>query len=320
MSDQNREELDDAAIAKLLRQAGKRDLPPAEFAEQLRASLKEEWLLQVEQRARSRRRWSIAGAAVAAVALFGVGLNVWLATPERQVVARVVQSVGAATQAPAEQVIHSGDRLTTGADSRMAIVIGAGISLRLDENTEVLVDSGEHLTISRGAVYVDAGKDTSLRQPLTVQTAYGSIRHLGTQYEVRLLDAALSVCVREGRIVLDRDDAALQGTAGEQLLVSDTGNVERLPVAADAPTWNWIAVVTPVIEIDNRPLTEFLTWAGRELGREVVFASPAAQAQAGQVILRGSVTGLTPDQAVDAVLASTPLTAERAPGTLQIRD
>jgi hypothetical protein len=48
--------------------------------------------------------------------------------------------------------------------------------------------------------------------------------------------------------------------------------------------------------------------------------APAAQAQTDQVVLRGSVSGLTPDQAVDAVLVSTTLRVERTAGRLTIRD
>jgi ferric-dicitrate binding protein FerR (iron transport regulator) len=201
----------------------------------------------------------------------------------------------------------------------MALVLAGGVAVRLDEDTEVRVDRADSLAVSRGAVYIDAGS-TGASMPLRVQTPYGSVRHLGTQYEVRLLEDALSVSVREGRIALDRADASLQGSAGERLLVSSAGSVQRGRIAADASAWDWIAGVTPPFEIDSRPLPEFLAWAGRELGREVVFATPAAEAQAGQVVLRGSVEGLTPDQAVDAVLVSTTLRAERSPGTLTIRE
>ena len=180
-------------------------------------------------------------------------------------------------------------------------------------------ERGDRVELLRGAIYVDSGRDGATA-PLVVVTPYGSVRHVGTQYEVRMLETELSVSVREGRIGLERKDASLQGAAGEQLVVSSGGNVRREVIAADAADWSWIAQVTPPYEIDQRPLVEFLAWAGRELGREVVFATPAAQAEAGQVILRGSVTGLTPDQAVDAVLVSTPLHAERVDGQLVIRN
>ena len=44
--------------------------------------------------------------------------------------------------------------------------------------------------------------------------------------------------------------------------------------ASYGETWDWIASTTPAIDIEGRPLADFLAWAGRELGREVVFASP----------------------------------------------
>jgi ferric-dicitrate binding protein FerR (iron transport regulator) len=316
---------DEAAVGELLRLAGKREVPPADFAQSLRASLREEWRAGVEERARRRQRWTMAGAAAAAVAVMGVAVNVWLAVPEGDPVARIVQVTGSAAtvsavSAAADQPLNGGVQLATAAGSRMALAFASGVSLRLDENTDVLIDSGEQVTVSRGAVYIDAGQGPERSAPLVVQTAYGNVRHLGTRYEVRVLDASLSVGVREGRVELNRDDASLQGVAGEQLLVSASGNVQRQPLAADASAWNWIGSVTPPYEIDNRPLPEFLAWAGRETGREVVFATPAAEAQAGQVVLKGSVAGLGPDQAIDAVLVSTTLRAERTPGTLTIRN
>jgi len=311
---------EDATLGALLRAAGKREAPPADFARELRAALQDEWQAGVEQRRQRRRAWQFGGAAAAAVAVMGVAVSLWLATPDDIAVARIVQVEGdAVSPTAAISDLLPGARVATGAGSRVALVLAGGVAVRLDEDTEVRVDRADSLAVSRGAVYIDA--DTKgASAPLQVQTPYGSVRHLGTQYEVRLLDDALSVSVREGRIALDRDDASLQGSAGERLLVSSAGNVQRGRIATDAPAWDWIAGVTPPFEIDNRPLPEFLAWAGRELGREVVFATPAAEAQAGQVVLRGSVAGLTPDQAVDAVLVSTTLRAERGPGRLTIRE
>ncbi len=310
---------EDATLAALLRAAGRREAPPEEFAQSLRTALRDEWQAGVEQRRQRRKTWQLGGAAAAAVAVMGVAVSLWLAAPGDIAVARIVQVTGdAISPADARSDLLPGARVVTGAGSRMALVLAGGVAVRLDEETEVRVDRADSLAVSRGAVYVDADvKGASM--PLRVQTPYGSVRHLGTQYEVRVLEDALSVSVREGRIALDRDDASLQGSAGERLVVSSAGNVQRGRIAADAPAWDWIAAVTPPFEIDSLPLSEFLAWAGRELGREVVFATPAAQAEAGQVILRGSIAGLTPDQAVDAVLVSTQLQAERSPGRLTVK-
>jgi hypothetical protein len=309
---------DEATVAELLRAAGRREVPPPEFAQSLKATLHAEWRSAVDLRLQQRRRRAFAGAAVAAVVVMGVASSLWLATPTEAAVARVVQVSGTVAANVARAEVKAGERLVTKEGGRMAVAFNSGITVRFDEETEVRVERGDRLELLRGAIYVDSGGNGA--SPLVVATPYGNVRHLGTQYEVRMRAAELSVSVREGRIGLERKDASLQGSAGEQLVVSSGGNVRREAVAPDGAAWSWIAAVTPPYEIDQRPLPEFLAWAGRELGRDVVFATPASQAQAGQVILRGSVAGLTPDQAVDAVLVSTTLHAERSPGRLTIRD
>ena len=43
-----------------------------------------------------------------------------------------------------------------------------------------------------------------------------------------------------------------------------------------------------------RPVRDFLAWVGRELGREIVFATAESEAEARRAVLSGSITGLTP--------------------------
>lgn len=51
----------------------------------------------------------------------------------------------------------------------------------------------------------------------------------------------------------------------------------------------------------------FADWVARETGRKVVYQSPAAQSAAGELRLRGSIAGLDPDTALNAVLSTTQL-------------
>lgn len=306
---------DEAALAGLLKAAGPRDEPPADFARELKASLHAEWQATLAKR-QARKRWQFAGVAAAAVAVAAVGLSLWQTAPVDAAVAQVVQTSG---DVQVEPQLSPGDRVVTAMDGKVALAFNSGLSVRVDGGSELTIAAGDRIVVTRGAVYVDAGTDSGNR-PLVLATPFGDVRHLGTQYEVRVLDDALRVSVREGRIELAREDGALQGTAGERLLVSAGGNVERTPLAADAEDWAWASEIVPAFEIDNRPLTEFLVWAGRETGRDVVFASPSAQAQAAQVVLRGSVAGLTPDQSIDAVLATTTLKVARSPGEITILD
>ena len=96
-----------------------------------------------------------------------------------------------------------------------------------------------------------------------------------------------------------------RGDAGEQFTIAADGAVQRMPSERYGETWDWIATTTPAIDIEGRPLVDFLAWAGRELGREVVFESPQLRREAAAIVVHGSVAGLTPQQALDAVLATT---------------
>ena len=55
------------------------------------------------------------------------------------------------------------------------------------------------------------------------------------------------------------------------------------------------------------------SWAGRETGRAIVYASPEAEREAAQIVLRGSIEGLRPDESIGAVGSTTglALTVER---------
>ncbi|MEO8225304.1 MAG: hypothetical protein ABI661_10915, partial [Gammaproteobacteria bacterium] len=156
---------------------------------------------------------------------------------------------------------------------------------------------------------------------LQIDSAFGSTRHLGTQYEVRVTPAQMLVSVREGRVAVD--GAAAAGTrsivqAGEQLRISDAGAVARGKIGKRDPRWNWIAGVTPSFAIEDRQLSEFLSWVCRETGRDLSYDSPGVEAAAGQIILRGSVSGLSPDEALVAVMATTSLDYSDTGGRLTI--
>ncbi|HEY5810959.1 MAG TPA: hypothetical protein VIT67_23510, partial [Povalibacter sp.] len=70
----------------------------------------------------------------------------------------------------------------------------------------------------------------------------------------------------------------------------------------------WATNIAPVFDIERQPLSEFLEWVARETGKQLVYATPEVRARAEQLILRGSVSNLPPEQAFAAVLATTPFT------------
>jgi hypothetical protein len=205
----------------------------------------------------------------------------------------------------ANESIVSGQTLRTAADGRVALHMTPQLELRIDGNSEMKFVAADRIVLSRGALYVDAsGSDA---QPLVVETPFGNVQHLGTQYETRVDAAALRVRVRSGMVKLVSEAGSTTAQAGEQLEVSIAG-VTREPISIAGPEWQWLAQVASTFDIENHSLAEFLVWAGHETGYQITYDSDRARDAARQVILHGSVAGLAPDSALATVLSTTRFT------------
>jgi hypothetical protein len=310
---------DDKTIERVLRAAGGRAQPSAEMQESVRAAVHAQWRATVAARkGRNRRAW-LAAAASFAVAAVGILTIRTVVDPSSAV---VVASVSRATgdvksresllsgwkEASSERSVHDGDTVMTGFDGRAALTLADGVSLRLDHETRIAFEDAEHVEVLAGAVYVDSGGATPSAKPLEIHTPAGAVRHVGTQYEVRLVDAGTRLRVREGRVELTPADGASHSVGpGEQVVVSESGVLAREPVATSGSEWEWVLHVAPPFDIEGRPVIEFLSWAARELGREIVFASPESEAEAQSAVLSGTMRGLTPAEAIAAVLPTTRL-------------
>ncbi|MDX1645281.1 MAG: hypothetical protein R3244_13075, partial [Thermoanaerobaculia bacterium] len=152
---------------------------------------------------------------------------------------------------------------------------------------------------------------------ITVETDWGAVEDIGTQFEVRTSDG-LRVRVREGRINLDRQGRVYEAVAGTELLLSPGGSLSRRSVPLFGPEWDWVLEVAEPFGLDGQPLDSFLTWVSRETGREVRFADPVLAAEASTVRLHGSIAGLRPDEALEAVLPTCGLVHRFTAGTLLI--
>lgn len=307
---------DDGDLARLLATTGPRNQPSAQAAAEVRAAVEAEWRHSVSARRQRRRyaNWAMAaGVAVAAVA-------VWMARPlylpgagPIASLARVVGDVqmdsgdGRWVALAAGRVVRAGAVIRTGSNGRAALAMNDGVELRLDTQTRLAFNDADEASLSQGAVYVDCGLEAGVPAvDFVLETPVGSVRHLGTQYEARLADGDLRVGIREGRVEVSGAGGTVRGSAGEVLTVGD-GGTTRSRLSPTAPDWQWVNVVTPPFSIEGRSVDEFLTWAGRETGRRVVYSSPGVERQARSVTLRGTVEALAPDQAVAAVLATTSL-------------
>jgi ferric-dicitrate binding protein FerR (iron transport regulator) len=317
---------DDLDVAALLRAVGAPPAAAAQAMAEVRAAVEAEWRAAVAARQRRRQYVSWAAAASVTVAALGIWLIRPLVQTEPEVVASLTRVVGSVERnrgdgrwTPLESVgpIESGTQLRTATDGRAALQLSNGVALRLDARTLVAFEDTTHARLAQGAAYVDTGRTPGAASPqFELDTPAGRIAHLGTQYEARIVDGNVRVGVREGRVRLTRAAGDVVGTAGESLTIHGD-RVVRAPLAPTAADWNWVADVTPPFSLEGRSVEDFLVWAARETGRTIVYASSDAARQARSVTLRGTVEGLSPDEAVQAVLSTTSLQTEL--GAEQIR-
>jgi len=314
-------------LGSLIRQGGARPRPDARLQAAVRKAVAAEWRAVVAARWRRRQRWSVAAVAVFAAVMAGA-LVPRLVEPG-PVVAAVMRVNGAVdieggrllarpVRAVAGDALHAGSTIRSGAGSRLALEIN-GIALRLDQDSELVVRAADSVELRHGAVYLDSGAQGGASPPLVIGTRFGSVEHLGTQYETRVSADGLRVRVREGRVQLQRvGQEAVNGQAGEQLMLDSDGVVRRQHIARDGMDWAWVSEIAPAYDIEDRSLFDFLLWVSRETGCELAFGSAAVEQLARDTVLHGSIQGLSPERALSAVLVATSLQHVRTRGSLRV--
>ena len=163
------------------------------------------------------------------------------------------------------------------------------------------------LHLVRGQLYVDSGAaPRSSSFSLVVVTEFGSLVHLGTQYQIQVRPGeSMDTSVREGRVRLESFSQARIIERGEGLHIAEDKTITRIVVPPDDARWLWVSDFVPAFSIEGRSLSGFLDWFARETGRTLTFTLPATRAATDRTTLSGSISGLTPVQALNAVAATT---------------
>jgi hypothetical protein len=324
-------------VAALLEAAGPRPQDAA-VRERVRTTVHARWQTTVRSRAR-RRRWFLVGHLSAAALALAVVASLW---PPREVrapatppptpapeVARVDAVFGAgpalagttaSARLRAGDLLRAGAVLVTAAGDRAALRAPDGVSIRVDEGTRLRLLAPADLALDEGRVYVDNPPGPHADRRIVLRTPLGIVRDTGTQFEAALEGSTLRLRVREGAVSLERVVGAEATKAGTELRVSPDGWVERRAVSVYGPQWAWATSLAPPVDIDGRPLGEFLSWLTREMGWRAAFASDALASSAPAVVMHGSIAGLTPNEARATVLAACGLTSHLDGRTLVIAD
>jgi ferric-dicitrate binding protein FerR (iron transport regulator) len=280
------------SIESLLRLAGERDQPAAESMERARATARQSWQRAVAgPRKEGIRRWSLAAALAAGLAIAAF----WPRLPQPVMVGAVTVLSGdvrldSKRSLTAGGVLRSGDILDVGT-GRVALALGDALSLRVNSGSRLRFDGVGHVTLLRGGLYVDSG-GLNAHAALRIDTPAGEVRHVGTQFQVFVGDGFTRVQVREGRVVLTRERGdRVDLAAGDLAVVGANLHLEHgQPTHGTA--WEWTASIAPSFDIENRPLSEFLTWLAREHGWQTRYTDAATQLRAQDIRLHGSMADL----------------------------
>lgn len=307
--------MNDEEISRALRPLKDAPRVPADRREAAYAQVREAWAAQRAAPPRRRLPWALAASFLMVLA---VGLGLWSTreTAPLPVVARVT-AVHGDSMLKVGDALTAESRIVTGA-ATVALSLPSGLSVRLAPASESRFGSAELLRLERGRVYVDSGS-AAAGAAWVVATGLGDVRHLGTQYLVALEDQGLSVAVREGRIALQPSRTAeppATAAAGERLRIArdGPGRIERMALAADDAQWDWIESVPAPLEVEGASLGEFVVWYRRETGQVVMLDGIDAGTR-----LHGSIAGMTPDEALDAIAAATDLDVRRVEGRIVVR-
>lgn len=331
----------DDRVGELLKLAGRREMPDAERMSRAKAAAHAEWLHVAAHRwgplrwhRASALSWAFSGALVAILVLAAAAWFRHVEAPPRATapaarfatLQTVVGSVIVTRDGLAPRTVNqpgfelvSGDRLDTPAGSLAAFALAGGASVKVDRGSSVMLGAEAALILDRGAVFVDAGATPRASAlSVDVRTPIGVVRHLGTQFEVRLHDEALRVRVREGSVAVENADGRWISREGEALRVTRGRPPERQSILTYGDEWSWVNHLAPPFVLEGSTLSAFLEWASHHHGLRSQYADRELRDRTARIVLHGSIDGLSSEEALDAVLRTCGLTSRRTGNLLVI--
>ena len=308
---------DDESLANLMKLAGERPQIPLSAESRVYHRVQIEWqsatvnpsgdkvYQQVHKtwRRAALLRWLLP-AGVAATAAIAMILVSQPDPPAPQVLATVSRVVGN-SQYPEGASVHVGETISTEAGDGLSLLLARNESLRIDENTRIRIDAADQFTLLAGRVYADTGQFVYRDGGLKIHTDFGVVTDVGTQFSVTASDESLDVAVREGRVAVQNEQESYAARMGERLTLVQGESASVTALDTHDAYWDWIASLTPTFDMTSKSLFDFLQWAARETGRELQFESDESRMYAMRTDVHGSVDGLSPDEALEAVLATT---------------
>lgn len=316
---------DEEAMARLLRAAGPRSGVPEDVEARVYASVVKEWQASTQSADGARvygkvrkswkrhsaraaaTRWMLPIALAASAALIAILMTQPEPIPPVAVgtVAKVVSPAAGGSALALGDKIYQGMTIETREGEGMSFLLARNESLRLDENSALRVDAGDRFTLLSGRVYADTGEFVYRDGSLRIDTSFGAVTDIGTQFAVSLLADNLDVAVREGRVDVRQGTHKFVAMSGERITLQEQGQAAVRPLGLTDDYWSWTTDLAPAFDIEGKSLLEFLKWASRESGRILYFHDSELRMAAMRTDLHGSIADFKPLEALESVLATT---------------
>lgn len=322
---------DDDLLAEIFVDVTPRRKPKPEAEEQAFATLYAQWRDLANRR---KKRYQMMSWSIAASLLLAIGaLYTWIGVspvPNPDPVANVARIggkpayvndsiIGAATgDIP---VIHVGDTIRTGPDSRVSLAWNSGGSLRIDQDSEIRFVSPDAVRLVSGSLYFDSlPYDRKDEEPplFSVETVAGRLSHVGTQFMATVKGEDVSLGVREGQVLVDGPKFKFLAQPGDRLIINADGMREKQLVEAYDQSWRWAEDIAPAFSPAGRTVLEMVTWISRETGRPFHFRSTSAEVNAAETKLVG-LDDVSPGQALRTMPFATDLRFEIVNDEIVIR-
>jgi transmembrane sensor len=149
-----------------------------------------------------------------------------------------------------------------GVGERGETVLADGTRIWLDSGTvldERFDDALRLVMLHRGEILLESGQDA--RRPLVVRSLQGSMRALGTRFQVRQFDGSTRLGVSEGRVEVTPHDAhgpMLVVEAGQEVTFTRSSISAAAPLPAAREAWTRGMLIA-----DDLPLQDFLAELSR---------------------------------------------------------
>ena len=323
----------DEVFSSLLGQASPRRKAPEGDEREIRQAALAEWQKITGKRRARRRLVSLAVAATLVMALASL-INVsrlaetdmdlqQLANVERRIGEIIIFEPATDTWrglAESDVVLSAGQIIATSGGARIAVSWNAGGLLRIDEKTRVSLTANDQIQLLSGRLHYDSKSLYSNQQPLVnllIETPYGKVRHMGTQFMTDLAGGALSVSVREGEVAISGDSMETLVLAGEKVIISESGIEVRQSILPYSDEWKWAQEIAPAYELDGRSMAEFLQWISRESGFLIEYETESAKSLAEETILHGKID-LLPMKALEIMFQTADLVYELHGGVILV--